>query len=204
MTEREARERICEVSKDLWDRGLIGAAEGNVTCRLDDGRVLATPTGAIKGKLSAQDIACVSLDGECLGPECPSSEIKMHLSIYHHTPARAVVHAHPPAATAFALAGKTIPSRTLPEADMVLGEVALAPFESPGTADMGEALVPFLPRSAVILLGSHGAVAIAKSLTEAYIRMETLERVARTFLLADRLGGAQKLPEKGVRWLSDF
>lgn len=195
---------MCEVCKDLWDRGLVAGAEGNVSCRLDEKRILTTPAGAIKGKLKAGDLALITPEGECLGEQCPSSEIAMHLRIYELSAATAVVHAHPPAATAYALAGRNIPGRTLPEADIVLGDVALVPFAIPGTAAMGDALAPYLEISTVFLLGSHGAATIGGGLLEAYIKMEILERVAKTLLLADLLGGPQALPEEGIRWLSEF
>lgn len=204
MNEGELRELICEVCKDLWDRGLVGGTEGNVSCRLDEKRILATPSGAIKGKLKPGDLALIAPEGECLGEQYPSSEIAMHLRIYELSGTMAVVHAHPPAATAYALAGRNIPGRTLPEADIVLGEVALVPFAIPGTAAMGDALAPYLEMSTVFLLGSHGAATIGTDVVEAFIKMETLERVAKTLLLAGLLGGPQPLPEEGIRWLSDF
>ncbi len=204
VNERELRMQMCEVCKELWDRGLIGGAEGNVSCRLDEKRILTTPAGSIKGKLNPSDLALITPEGECLGEQCPSSEIAMHLRIYQLSGAMAVVHAHPPAATAFALAGRNIPNHTLPEADIVLGDVALVPFAIPGTAAMGDALAPFLEKSTVFLLGSHGVATIGADLTGAHIKMETVERVAKTLLLAGLLGGPQPLPEEGIRWLSDF
>jgi len=204
VNEGELREEMCAVCKDLWVRGLVGGAEGNVSCRLDRNRILTTPAGAIKGKLNPDDLALISIEGKCLDEHCPSSEIAMHVRIYALSDAMAVVHAHPSAATAFALAGRNIPSHTIPEADIVLGDVALVPFAIPGTEAMGDALAPYLETSTVFLLGSHGAATIGESLAAAYIKMETLERVSKTLLLTGLLGGPQPLLEEGIRWLSDF
>lgn len=193
------------MGRDLWNRGLVGGAEGNISCRLDDERILATPAGAIKGKMEPSDIALIAKDGALLGDVAASSEIKLHLRIYKEQPAaQAIVHAHPSVATGFALAGQTIRPQMLPEADVVLGPVILVPFAIPGTDSMGDAIAPFLSSHWTFLLTSHGAVTIGTNLQEAYLRMETLERVAKVFLVAKLLGGAMPLPPEGVRWLSDF
>jgi L-fuculose-phosphate aldolase len=205
MTENEARAAICDVGRDLWERGLVGGNEGNITVRLDKDRILATPSGAIKGRLTPEQIAMCSVTGEPLCSNKMSSEIALHLRIYKDRPeVQAVVHAHPTVATGYALAGKTIDANYLPEADIVLGRVALVPFAIPGTASMGDAIAPFLHRHDSFLLQSHGAVTVGKDITDAYLKMETLERVARVFLIAGLVGGARPLPPEGVRWLAEF
>lgn len=205
MSEQSLRQQICLVGKDLWERGLVGGAEGNVSARLDDDKVLSTPSGAIKGKLEAKDICLISADGESLDGKQPSSEIKLHLRIYKERPdVNAVVHAHPPVATGFALAGETFLRNMLPEADLVLGPVAMVPFAIPGSYEMGDVIAPLLQNHQAFLLASHGAATVGKDLNEAYMRIETLERIAKVFLVARLLGGAMPLPPEGVRWLSEF
>jgi L-fuculose-phosphate aldolase len=205
MDEPKLRDQICEAGHDLWNRGLIGANEGNISCRLDAGRLLATPAGANKGKLAPESLAVIGNDGTPLGDTRASSEIELHLRIYKDRPeVQAVIHAHPTVATGFALAGRPMPPGLLPEADIVLGRVPIVPFAIPGTAAMGDAIAPLLAQHDVFLLASHGAVAVGASIEQAAIRMETLERVARVFLIAEMLGGSRPLPPEGIRWLAEF
>lgn len=190
MSEEQLRTEICEIGKLLWERHLIGGAEGNISCRLRGDRILSTPTGAIKGILSPKDIVTISSTGEPFDESRASSEIGLHLSIYSVRPdVNAVVHAHPPVATAFAIAGKSLPERDVPEAEIVLGKVPIVPFAEPGTPQVGEAAAPFAKENNVLLLERHGAVAMGSTLREAYIRMETLERIAKAFLYASVIEG---------------
>ncbi|MCL6624090.1 MAG: class II aldolase/adducin family protein, partial [Fimbriimonadales bacterium] len=205
MSELELRRHICRVARRLWARGLIGATEGNISCRLGEERLLVTPSGKIKADLVIDDIVLTDLKGRPLQGKNPTSEWALHASIYRHRPdCFAIVHAHPPYATALALAGKTIPDNISPEAGIVLGSVALVPFAIPGTQAMGEAIVPYLSKHKTFLLQNHGAVTLGSDLEGAYCRMETLERVARVYILASLLGGCSPLPPEGTQWLQHF
>lgn len=189
MDSQEARETICEVGRRLYERDLIGACEGNISVRLGTDRLLSTPGGLCKGKLSPSDMTVIDLEGRPLDGGVPSSEIKMHLRIYARRPdCQAVVHAHPLTATGFALAGETIPSDLLPEAAHVLGPVALVPFGIPGTNEVPDSLEPFLQDHKTLLLSNHGAVVMGFDLWDALHRMETLERIAKILLVARTLG----------------
>lgn len=201
------REEICRVTKRLYDRDLIGPSEGNVSARTDSGTIIATPKAKDKARLSPEDLAELRLDGSLLcadsSPE-PSSEIKMHLRIYRERQdCKAIVHAHPIFATGLATAGKSIPDDVLPESGYYLGRVALVPFAIPGTDAVGEAIALFAKEHKTFLLQNHGAVTIGANLEDAYMRMEILERVAKTLFIAEAHGGAQRLSEQAMAWLSE-
>ncbi|MCW5941388.1 MAG: class II aldolase/adducin family protein [Fimbriimonadaceae bacterium] len=196
MDEASLRETMCRVGRRLWERGLVGACEGNLSARLPDGSVLSTPSGVSKGHLTPGDLVVLMPDGRSLTGGKPSSEIRMHLRCYARRPdCLAVVHAHPPVATAFTVADRPIPSGVLPEADLVLGPVAQVPFSMPGTDEVPDRLEPFLPGHKTFLLSHHGAATLGRDLWEACDRMETLERVAKVLLGALQLGGVVPLPE---------
>lgn len=214
MDEQALRLQMCAVGRRLWERDLIGACEGNLSVRLDDERLLCTPSGLCKGELVPADLLVIDLEGRLARDISPargeesgagvprskvSSEIKMHVGIYRHrTDCKAVVHAHPITATGFAAAGRTIPDDVLPEACVVLGRVALVPFGMPGTNEVPDGLGSFLMDHKTFLLANHGAVVMGKDLEDAANRMETLERVARVLLTANALGGAQKMPKEAL------
>jgi len=205
MTEQELREQICDTGHALYERHLVGGAEGNVTARLENGNILATPAGAIKGWMEPDEIATVSPSGDTLGDIRPSSEIELHLRIYRERPdVHAVVHAHPIAATAFAASGRTLPRNVLVEADFLLGEVPLVPFAMPGSPTVGDNIAPLLASRRAFLLQAHGAVTVGENLRSAFILMETLERCCRILLEAAVLGGAKPLPPETIRWLEEF
>jgi L-fuculose-phosphate aldolase len=194
MPEAELRSQMCEVGRRLWQRGLIGATEGNFSARLDDKRLLCTPSGLSKGHMSPEDLLIIDMEGSPLVRGKPSSEIKMHLRLFQKRPdCMAVVHAHPPVATGFTLAGEPIPDDLLPESMYVLGPVATVPFGMPGTNEVPDGLEPYLDGHKTFLLSHHGAVVMGNSLMDACYRMETLERVAQIVLTARVLGGANPL-----------
>lgn len=202
MSEYGLREQICLYAGRLWERGLIGGTEGNISCRLEGDRLLVTPAGVIKADLEPEDVVMTDRDGTPLEAGTPSSEIKLHCKIYRErADCNAIVHAHPVTATAFALSGRTIPDDLLPEAGCVLGSVALAPFAIPGTDEVGDAVTPFLKDHKTLLLSNHGAVTLGASLQDAYVRMETLERVSRIVLIAETLGGSRRLAADAMTWL---
>lgn len=200
--EESLRNQLCFFAHRLWDRGLIGGAEGNLSCRLGADRFLATPAGFIKRDLKPEDFVVVDLDGKPIGNGKPSSEIGLHATVYQNrADCNAVIHAHPPTATAFGVAGREIPDDVLPEAGYYLGHVAMVRFAIPGTEDVGEAIKPLLGEHKTFILKNHGAFTLGAELVDAYVRMETLERVAKMLLMAEALGGANKMPREGIEWL---
>lgn len=196
MTEQALRQQVCDVGRRLWDLGLVGACEGNISCRLSDDRLLITPKGRPKGLLRPEEIVVVDLDGIAMGEGDPSSEILMHLVCYRIRPdCQCVVHAHPPHACALALAQRSIPNDILMESAAVLGPVALAPFALPGTQQVPDSIAPLLPNHKSFLIANHGATVLGRNLWDSCWRMETLERVAMAYVVASGLGGAVGAPD---------
>ena len=209
-SEAQHRREICAAGRALRELGFLPGAAGNLSVRLGDGRILATPSGAAKGELAPGDLILLRADGTILlgrargsrGNErrgAPSSEIQMHLRIYSLRPdVRAVCHAHPPAATGFAVAGRALDRAVLGETAILLGAVPLAPFAAPGTADLGESIVPCAARANAVLLANHGVVSFGESLRTALQRMEMVEHCARVTLVAELAGGAKLLTRAQV------
>jgi L-fuculose-phosphate aldolase len=200
MDESQLREAICAIGRKLYQRRLVAAWDGNVSARLPDDRILCTPTMLCKGDVQPGDLAIVDLAGRQLVGDRPrTSEILLHLSIYRHRPdVNAVVHAHPPHATAFAVTGTPIPNGILPEVEVFLGCVPTAGYRLPGTAEFAESIVPLLRGTNTILLQNHGAVAFAESLDRAYGQMEILDAYCQILLLARALGPPRELTAEQI------
>jgi L-fuculose-phosphate aldolase len=191
--------------RQLAARGLIAGRDGNLSVRLGPERVLVTPSGFIKSLVTAGDMVEVDLDGTPRRESSrkPTSELELHLRILRHRPdVNAVVHAHPPTATAFAVAGEAIPGNLLPELIFVVGPVPLVPFGMPGTPELGNRVVPYLTGHSALLLANHGAVTMGKTLDEAWIRMESLEHAARIIAAARAVGQPQPLTAAAVERLN--
>ena len=183
----------------LWQGGLIAGQDGNVSVRHAPGRLLVTPRGLLKADLTADDIVEVDLEGRHVGgSRMASTELDLHLRVYRRRPdCGAVVHAHPPMATAFAVVGEGIPGNVLPEVAVLMGDVPLVPYATTGTPALGDAVEPFLEGHDAVLLANHGAVAWGANLTTARIRMESLEHAARILAAARCLGPITRLtPEQ--------
>ncbi|HET8538748.1 MAG TPA: class II aldolase/adducin family protein [Anaeromyxobacter sp.] len=198
--EARLRRDLVETCRRLHARDLIGAAEGNVSARLADGTFLVTPSGANKGFLAPADLVVVDAAGRVVrGAGRASTELRMHLAAYAARPdVAAIVHAHPITAVALTVAGVAPPDDLVPEAAVTLGRIAVAPFATPGTDEVPASLAPLLPGHDVLLLERHGALALGRTLAEAFDRMETLERVARVALVARLLGRCEPLPAAAV------
>jgi L-fuculose-phosphate aldolase len=201
--EAAARKQIVETCRKLHEQGLIAGAEGNVSTRVRAGRILITPAGVAKADLRSRDLVSIDETGRARGgARRPSTEIAMHLRVYRRRPdVRAIVHAHPPVATAFAVAGETFDSPVLPEVVLALGPIALVPYATPGTEALADELEPFADRHDVFLLSNHGATTVGPSLSVAYSRMESLEHSARILLAARLLGRVRTLTAEQLRAL---
>lgn len=181
--EARLRAALVEAGRRLRQCGLIGAGEGNLTARLAGGRLLATPAGRNKGCLVADELVLLDGEGRPLEAGAPpvSSEIGLHLAVYAARPdAAAVVHAHPLAALAHAMAGRPL-EVLVPEAGFAPGaRIPVAPFAPPGTPAVGASILPFLAAGHdVVLLDRHGAVALGPDPLAAADRLEVVERAAR-------------------------
>lgn len=186
----EARRGIVLVCRRLYERGLIAGQDGNVSVRLGRDRVLVTPAGLSKVDVRAEDLVEVSLDGRHLrGDRSATSELAVHLAILQaRDDVGAVVHAHPPAATGFAVAGETFPQNVLPELVYSVGPVAMVPFAMPGTQALAERFTPWMAGYDAWLMANHGAVTAGPTLLVAHQRMESLEHAARILVAARALG----------------
>jgi L-fuculose-phosphate aldolase len=189
-----------EVGSRLDRRGLIASNDGNLSVRETDDTILVTAAGSRKGYIRDEEIIRVDLEGRLrYGTFRPSSEVAMHLGIYRQRwDVCAVVHAHPPAATAFAVARFPLDHLALPELVLSLGKIPLAPFARPGTERMGEQVAALIGTHDAVLLANHGAVTVGPDLEEAYFRMERLEHAARILIEARHLGGPHCLDPSDV------
>lgn len=199
-SEAEHRADICTVGRWMYERGFIVACEGNLSVRLDDNRILTTPTCMNKGMISPDDLVIIDLDGRHLsGSRKASSELAMHLLFYRMRPdVNAICHAHPPTATGFATAGRALDQALLPEVIIGLGQVPLVRYATPGTAELSQALEPFVLHYDALLLANHGAVTCGPDLLTAFYRIETIEHSAKITLAAERAGTPTLLSSREV------
>ncbi len=196
---KKTKEDIIEIGRRIWTRGYVAANDGNISVKLNEKEILTTATGISKGFMSEEMIILCDIEGNVIeqnGKYRPSSEVKMHLDVYKERPdIKSVVHAHPPYATSFAVAGIPLNKCVLPEAIIVLGAVPLAPYGLPSTMELPEKIKPFLQKSDAILLENHGALTLGSDLFSAYHKMETLEHTANIVWKAIQLGNVNVLPE---------
>jgi L-fuculose-phosphate aldolase len=206
MSAYEVRQEIVRVGKSLYDKGFIAASDGNISVRLDERRVLATPTCMCKGMMSAEDLVVIDMQGRRLeGFRDVSSEIGMHLMIYSARPdVNAIVHAHPVTATGFASAGIALDTPLVSEVVLALGAVPLAEYATPGTQALVSSLEPLVPEHNAILMANHGVVAYAEDLVTAYMNMETVEHFAKIALTTRLLGKERPLNVQQVEELLDI
>src|SRR5689334_14684690 len=202
MEESQARKLICEIGKLLYDRSYVVSSDGNVSVRLGEDRVLATPTMTCKGRMSEDSLAITDMDGKSLTDKKASSELAMHLLIYKERPdVRAVCHAHPPHGTAFAVAGLAIDQPILSEVILTLGCVPLTDYGTPSTNELTKEMQPFVQHHNALLMANHGAVAYGADLWQAWDRLETLEHTAKIAILSRVLGGSRNLPADAIEKL---
>jgi len=205
-TEWEHREEIVRLGKLLHERFFVAATDGNLSVRLEEDRILCTPTGMSKGMMAPGDLVTVDMRGRVVeGARNVSSEIGLHLLIYRLRPdVSAVVHAHPPTATGFAAAGVALDQPLVSEVVINLGAIPLAPYGTPGTPELGASIEPLVPMYDAILLANHGAVSYGRDLLNAFMKMETVEHFARIALTAHMLGRQCPLTAEQIRQLGDI
>lgn len=200
--EWDLRDQICRAGRRLYDLFMVTSNDGNISVRLNEKELLITPSGVSKGFMRAEEMVKITLDGEIISAKQhmkPSSEHKMHLAIYQLRPdVRAVVHAHPPTATGFAVAGVALDRPFLPEVVVRTGPTPLVPYAIPGGNELPEAMAPFITDHDTLLMGNHGVVAYGKTITEALYNVETIELNARIFLTAHQLGNVNYLSDEQI------
>ncbi len=198
-SEWELKQLIVEIGKRIWMRGYVASNDGNITVKLNDKELLTTPTGVSKGFMNTDMIIKVDNNGKVISGNSkyrPSSEVKMHLEVYKERPdIKSVVHAHPPYATSFAVAGIPLNKCILPEAIIVIGAVPIAKYGLPSTMEIPENIREHIKKSDAILLENHGALTLGTDLLNAYHKMETLEHTANIVWKAIQLGNVNVLPD---------
>jgi L-fuculose-phosphate aldolase len=200
LTEEELRRQIVEVGRWIHRQGFVSGYDGNISVRMDGQRILSTPTAISKGMMEPDDLVVVDYDGRQLaGRRKATSELAMHLLFYRRRPdVNAVVHAHPPTATGYAAAGLALNKALVSEVVLSLGCIPLAPYGTPGTPELTEALSPLVGKYDAILMANHGVVTCGPDLMRAYFRMETVEHFARISLVTEMLGRQVLLSEQDV------
>ena len=200
------KREIVEVGRRVYERGYVASNDGNISARLDERRIVITPTGVSKGFMSPDDLIVVDLDGKVVaGTKKPSSELFMHLSVYkHRIDVMSVCHEHPPYATGFAVAGIPLDKCILPEVIIVLGGIPIVEYGTPGTAEFFQPVLKIIDRYDAFLLANHGALTIGKDVVNAYHKMETLEHFAHIAFVAQQLGHMNVLNSEQVRKLTDL
>ncbi len=203
ISEFKLKEQMCEIGRKIWLKGFCAGNEGNHSYRLSEDRVLCTPSLISKGNLKPDDMCIVDLEGKQIsGKRKRTSEILLHLAIYKEQPAaKAVIHSHPPHATAFAVAGVELPTCIHPEAEVFLGPVKTAKYVTPGDTRLGESIRPFIKDSNTILLGNHGVVCYGPDLEDAYYKLEIVDAYARILLLTKQLGSVRPLEGEEMKEL---
>ena len=198
----ELREQICDICQKMWQLGWVAANDGNVSVKLEDGTFLATPTGMSKSFITPERLVHISETGEVLNGlpgYRPSSEIKMHFRCYEERPdVGAVLHAHPPVATGYAVAGLALDEYSMIETVIALCSIPVTPYGTPSTYEVPEAIAPYLKEHDALLLKNHGALTVGADVLTAYYRMETLELFAKISLNARLLWGAEEISRKDI------
>jgi len=198
------RRQLAEIARLCWERGYIGAIDGNMSVKLDDGTLLVTPSGTIKFLIEPDQIVRTAADGRPLSGGRASSEILMHVACYQERPdVRAVVHAHPPTAVAFSLSGIGLMQAVIPEMVVTLGAIPTAPYATPGTEELPASIRELVRCSDAVLMERHGALCLGKDLLDAYKKLEQIEHNAKITFMARTLGQVKELSSEQVKRLLD-
>src|SRR3982750_4070487 len=206
VSEWKIKEQMCDIGRRIWMKGFCAGNEGNHSYRIGENRILCTPTGISKGNLKPDDICTGDLEGKQVSGKLKrTSEILLHLAIYKARPdVKAVVHSHPPHATAFAVAGVELPTCIHPEAEVFLGAVKTAKYVTPGDTRLGESLLPYVKDSNTIVLQNHGGVCFDTDLEQCYYKLEIVDAYARILILAKQVGSIRPLDGGEMKELLDL
>lgn len=188
-TDWEARRDIVATAKQVYDKGIVAATDGNISYRVMSDRIMITPSGTSFANLNTEDLAYVDMNGNVLTyNQKPSSELPMHLEIYRQRPeVNAIIHAHPPFATALTLIGSTLADPILPEVVMMFGKIPTAPYATPSTRESAESIRHLIKDHDAVLLDHHGAVTYDRTLEELFIKLKNLSTQPKRFLLQNHL-----------------
>jgi L-fuculose-phosphate aldolase len=207
VTEHELRDEMVRIGRLMWERGYVAATDGNLSARLANDRLLVTSSGRSKGFLSAHELLVLDMEGTPIGMHRrrglrPSSEIRMHLEVYRQRPdVEAVIHAHPPLAIAFSIAGMSLARCVLPEVIVSLGGIPTTEYATPSTEEVPESIRSAIRDYDAMVLAHHGSLTVGKTLWEAYMRLEKVEHAAQITLAAHQLGQVETLSPGDVEKL---
>jgi L-fuculose-phosphate aldolase len=203
INEFQIKQQMCEIGRRVYARGFAAANDGNITYRVNQREIFCTPTMVCKGFLKPDDICTVDYEGKQLaGKRKRTSEVMLHLAVYKNRPdVQAVVHCHPPHATAFAVAHEPIPKCILPEVEVFLGEVPVARYETPGDHRFASTILPFVKNCNTIILANHGTVTFGPDLEKAYWNSEIIDAYCKILILAKQLGPVNYFSEGKTREL---
>lgn len=196
----QVKQDIIEAGRRLYEKGYVVSNDGNISARISEDRIIATPSGLCKGTLSPDDLCICDMEGNKVsGKLRPSSEVGMHIFLYRERPdIQAVLHAHPPTATGFSVAGIPLTDCVLPEVIISLGSIPIAGYGTPGGVEISEPIRKYVQDYDAYLLENHGATSVGTSVMNAYFKMETMEHFARILFVARQLGGVNVLDAEQV------
>ena len=202
----EIKKEICDIGKRIYDHGFVAANDGNISVKVGPNEYYCTPTGVSKGYMTPDMIIRIDGDGNKIdGRLNPSSEIKMHMRVYKERPdVNAVVHAHPPVATAFTVAGVELDQYILPEAILTIGNVPTCDYGMPSTMEIPDSLEPYIQNHDAFLLQNHGALTVGCNLTKALFVMEEVEFNAKICKNAMELGAVHEIPNDQLKKLMEL
>ncbi len=199
-SEYQIRKDICVIGNRMYAKEFVAANDGNISVRLGEDMLIVTPTGISKGNMKPEQLVKMNLDGKVYGKNMPSSEAKMHIEVYKQNPAlRAVCHAHPPIATAFAVAGIPLDKPILAEAVVLLGPVPVAKYATPGTEEVPNSIKEYVNNHNAVLLANHGLLTWGKTLEQAWFRMESTEHYGKILLFVKQIGPAHEFNNQQLR-----
>ncbi|MTI62100.1 MAG: class II aldolase/adducin family protein [Firmicutes bacterium] len=204
FNEEKIKKDICNIGQKLYDKEFVAANDGNISVKINENQIIVTPTGVSKGGMAIESLVKMDLDGNILscGTWHPSSEVKMHLQVYNLNPdVKAVVHAHPPLATAFAVARIPLDRPILAEAIVNLGIVPVSEYALTGSEEVPEAVTPFVNDYNAVLLANHGLLTWGQDLTQAFFRMETVEHYCKIIYYLKEIGAPVELNSAQIKEL---
>lgn len=205
LSDNEIRETILEISKVMYEKGMVNALEGNISYK-DGDRIYITPSGICKGYLKSEEIAVVNMSGEMIeGEHKPSSELKLHLACYKlRDDIKAVVHTHSPYATAHAIANKPITTKAYPEMIVIFDKVPIVKYGTPSTDEIHEGICDVIYEYDVFMLANHGVISVSSELFDAFFRIEAVENIAKVLTITKQIGGEHELPAEKIDLLYDL
>lgn len=200
------KKELIDVCKLMYSKNLISATDGNLSIKIDDERILATPSRVNKGLLTEDMLVVTDFEGRVIeGNYRSTSEMKLHTKVYREREdMRAVIHSHPPYSTAFALAGEPIAEDYLIETLVILGNISLAPYATPSTDEVPQSMDGLIQTSDIILLQNHGVVVCGEDIIDALNKIEALENVAKTIILSEVIGTPQKISQEKIDYLREI